>query len=213
MIPRERSKARCPREEYALSPRSASGWCGSSRSVAGDVQICEKLRQRRGISRFGQGSRSAPGAGRDHRQARASWLLGRHVTGLSRGRRACPSTSPILVIRPSPLCSAQTRTSPQSPVLMHPGDRGVHRHPPVDAARSLCVRLQRRQHSVPCRPPLMPAVHGLPDPELIRKIPPRNPRPEPEDDALHRRPMGPERHPHRPFTGGSCGSIRATSRP
>ena len=72
-------------------------------------------------------------------------------------------------------------------MLVGPVDRGVHAHPPVDATVRVRVSLRGRQDLVP-RPiageTRVALPRGLPRPEPLGKITPRDPGPIPVNDPL-----------------------------
>ena len=119
------------------------------------------------------------------------------------GRLVDPS-APILVIRPGPLCGTSARRDPRSgrAVLVDPGDRGVHADPPIDLAPGIGLDLQRREDRVPGAvrgEPVVALPHGLPRPEHLGQVPPRDPGPVPLDRPLDQRPMLTHRPTHRPL--------------
>src|SRR6218665_23764 len=74
--------------------------------------------------------------------------------------------------------------------------RGVHAHRPVDRVRSTRIAQQAGMDPIPSAITRVGAVtlpQRLPRPELVWHVPPRRPRPEPEDDAFHDPPIIPER--------------------
>jgi hypothetical protein len=83
-------------------------------------------------------------------------------------------------------------------MLVHPGDRGIHRHHPIDVTGRIGLGLQLTQHLVPGaiggKPPVS-FPRGLPRSELLRQITPGHARAKPEHDPFDHLPVITKRPP------------------
>lgn len=72
-------------------------------------------------------------------------------------------------------------------MLVHPHDRGVHRHRPVQLTGRVRPHLKVSEQFVPgaiSGEPMMPLPHRLPRPEPLGQVTPRDPSPQPIDDPF-----------------------------
>ena len=186
-MPRERSRARLERDEYALSARTRTGRVRGRPGPTRGTAIASSSGANIGESPPWPGPRSTT-RGRplpSHRW----WILVRQPAAGAADRVVRRLDEQILVIPQIPPCPAgQVRA-----VLVRAVDRGVDTDRPVDLPDLVGVREQRRSGSASHVPspaePAVPLPRGLPRPELLRQVPPRDPRPEPVHDRLNDRSM------------------------
>jgi hypothetical protein len=144
--------------------------------------------------------------GRARRPGRGSWSSAHHATGQSHDRPArplCPAyfADPCNSTEP-PVCELgpDTHLAAVAPcwctrAIVESTDTRQSTAPAASA--SACSSAKTRSQVPSTDPRVVAPVHGLPRPEVRGQVTPRDPGPQPVDDALHHRAVRPTRRPHR----------------
>ena len=197
-----RSQARFAREEYALSAIARPGRCLGLPRPRRWMRIASISGTNRGESPCWPQLVSRA-TGRQRRSAARSDL------GCQPARDRPIASRPDFVSfakAPREVIGSPSAAGPGR-MLMRPRDGGIRADRPVAALGLITPGPQPVQDLLPGpvqRPAAMPVIDGLPVPEALRQVPPRAPRPGPEEDPVDHRPViGPPATPAADQTAGT----------